>query len=463
MNAHASENPFAAAFRTSSLLLIILLLLFLCVFVKPTAVVVPLAAALSLWAIFRRPLVILGCLLAFMPIDYLTIELGKFAGLPHMSLASACTKEVPLLLLILALSLRNGFKPAAPDWFLGAFCILATMYTLIEGSWAALAIDLNFAIPYFVGRMTLLTEKQEQKWAMRGVWIVAVLAVLGLSEVFILGDGPRTVLYVATDAATENGALTASFHAIGFEGLREAAGMIGPNSFGVLCMIALILWWAHSRNLLPAAMIGVGLVCSLTRSAWMGTAVAIPLLAFIMNQKRRFFLYAALGLALFAVSIPILGLSDYLFFNKTSQDPSAEWHRDAILNGATYAIEHPFGSGNTKFSRLALSKNNNVTIFETTYASLAASYGIPALSCFFGFLLAAMRFSWRAKSNLSYSVVGILIAMAVVMLLAIPLDDRRLACWVFFPVGLAIRDIQRSSTNGSARKAVAKPPRSRTS
>lgn len=467
MSSHSRDNPFVLALCASAATFFLATIAFLSIFVSPLNVLGAIAGTAAVWTIIRYPVGTLGALLAFMPIDYLAIELGKFFGIPHMTMVSACTKEIPLLLLILVLWRRNGFKPAAPDWFLVTYCAIATVYTLIAGSWAALAFDLNLAIPYFVGRMTVLSEGQDQKWARRAVWILGVLAVLGLSEVFIFGPGPRTVLYMATDAMTEDGGLTASFHAIGFNGLREASTMAGPPTFGPLCMIALVLWWVYCRNPLPGAMIAVGLICSVTRSAWLASGLAIPILALITHQKKRFFLYTLLALALFAASIPILGLGDYLFFNKTGQDPSAEWHRDAIVNGLVYAAEHPFGSGNAKFSRLAVAENNNVLIFESTYSSLAASYGIPALLCFVGFLLSALGMTWRMKSNLGYAAVGILIGIITVMAFSIPFDDRRLACWAWFPVGLAVqcslnrrnRDLSESSGNRDGANFVRMPER----
>lgn len=439
MNGQSIQNPFASAFQASSAALALMLVASLCFFFPPVIVLVPLAGATFLWVIFRHPMGILGVVLAFMPIDYLAIELGKFFRVPGMMLISACTKEIPLCLLTFVLWRRNRFKPLMPDWFLLAFCAIAALYTVFQGSWAALAIDLNFAIPYFVGRMTVLKKEQEQKWATTAVWIVACLSVLGLSEVFIFGEGPRTVLYVATGAMTDSGGLTASFHAMGFNGLREASTMVGPPSFGPLCMIGLVLWWVYRRNPLPAAMTAVGLICSVTRSAWLGTAIAIPLLGLMMDQRRRLFRYAGLALALSVASIPILGLGDFLFANKTGEDLSAESHQDQIVNGLKYVSEHPFGSGNTKTSRLALLEDANATAFETTYPSVAAEYGIPAMLCFVGFLLSALMLVWHTKSNLSYAAVGILVGIAVVMAVTVPLDDRRLACWAFFPVGLAVR------------------------
>jgi len=258
-----------------------------------------------------------------------------------------------------------------------------------------------------------------------------------LGEVFIFGEGPRTLLYLAIDSETEGGQLTSPFHGAGFSGLREAATMVGPNGFGALCMIALIIWWVYCRNALPAALAGVGLICSVTRNAWVGTAVAILLLAVTMQQKRRLALYAALALGLFIASIPVVGLSEYLFLTKTGQDPSAEYHQDQILIGLKYDAEHPLGSSN-KLSPVA-KEVSNALIFETTYPGLAAEYGIPVVLCFIGFLLSVLYLLWKEKSNLAHAAFGILVSMCMVMTFTNPLIDRRLMVWVWFPIGLAVR------------------------
>jgi hypothetical protein len=440
VNGRSLENPFKSAFRTSSIVLVLIVAASIA-FVSPRVVLIPFAAVAFLWVLFRYPVTALGAVLAFMPVDYMAIEMGKLAGLPHMSIVSACTKEIPLLLLTLVLWRRNGFTSATPDWFLLGCFAMAALYTVFDGTLTTLAVDFNFMLAYFVGRVTVLTEKQERRWAGRAVWLVAILAVLGLIEVWILGEGPRTFLYMATDAAMDQktGQLSGSFHATGFGAMREASTMLGPNGFGALCMIALIIWWVYRRNPLPAIMIAIGLVSSVTRSAWVGAAVAIPFLAFLMNQKKRFFLYTALTLALFAAAIPIFGLGDYLLSTKSGEDTSAEGHQAEIVNGFKYVVEHPFGSGNGKLGVMGLQGNENAVVFETTYINFAAEYGVLAALCLVGWLASALSLVLRMRSQLGYAAAGIIVGMGLVMLVTIPLIDRRLASWAMFPVGLAVR------------------------
>jgi hypothetical protein len=444
------ENPFATPFRVSLGALVSVLALLLCVFISPLVVIVLLVGATSLWFVLRKPVSTLGIVLAFMPFDFMAIALGKFYGLPHMTLISVCDKELVLLLLAFLLWRRNGFKAAAPDWFLLAFFVLALVRTIFDGSLVNLALDLDFVIAYAIGRVAVLSTQQEEVWAKCAVWIAAVLSVLGMGEVFIFGEGPRTLLYLAIDSETEGGALTASFHGTGLTGLREAATMVGPNGFGALCMIALVIWWVYFRNPLPAVLVVAGLICSVTRSAWLGAAAAVVLLAVLMRQWKRFLSYTAVAVGLFALSIPVLGLSDYLFFTKTGQDSSAEVHRDQIVDGLKYDVEHPFGSGNGKLSPMALKQEENATVFETTYPEIAAEYGIAPALAFVGFLLSAFYVVLRERSRLAYVALGILVGIGVVMIFTLPLIDRRLVCWALFPVGLAVRSaFANTATAGS--------------
>jgi hypothetical protein len=71
----------------------------------------------------------------------------------------------------------------------------------------------------------------------------------------------------------------------------------------------------------------------------------------------------------------------------------------------------------------------------------------PAL-CFVGFLYSSLRMLWRKQSKLSHAALGILVGMCVVMTYTIPLIDRRLVVWAFFPIGLALRSVQAEGHEG---------------
>jgi hypothetical protein len=438
-----AENPFASAFGISGIIFVLLAAVFLRVLGVPlTAFTLLLATAAFLWMAFRYPMTALGAVLAFMPLYPMAILLGRFFGPPYMmsDAVKACDRVI-LLLVTCILWWRNGIKLKAPDWFLLAAFGLATVRLAFGGTLLPLLSDFNLMIAYGAGRVAVLTARQEQSWARRAVWIVAVLSVLGMTEVFILGEAPRTILYlaVADERETGQGVLNATFHAEGFTGLRESATMIGPLQFASLCMVALIVWWVYRRNPWPGVAIAAGLICSVTRSAWLGTVLAIPLLAVVMKQKKRFLLYAALALALFIASIPVVGLGDYLLAARKGEDPSAQGHQESLIVGMEYALDHPLGSGPGNTGMYGTKNNSNGVFIENTYLTLAAEYGILTSICFIGFLVSALRVVWPQRTQLGYAAVGILVGFAAVMMVVSLHDVFNLASWIWFPVGLAVR------------------------
>src|SRR5579864_3060827 len=445
--------PFAWALRASSVLSVLVFLALLSAFgvsMIPVAIVV--GVTFLLWLAFRFPMVGLGGCLALIPVYTLAFLLAKFFGPPYMGLTEGGDRVI-FLLLTFVLWRRNGIKFTTPDWLLLICFGLAAVHLFLPGSLLGLLTDFNFMIAYAAGRVTVLSTEKEQRWANRAVWIVAFLAVLGMIEVFVIGEGPRTVLYLAVGrGGTQDGALDAAFHGQGYSWMRESSTMFGPLQFAPLCMAALIIWWVYSRKLLPGAMIAAGLICSVKRSAWLGSAVALSALAVLMGQTKRFLQYSAILLALFIAAIPLLGLTDYLVSTKTGQDASAQGHRESIVDGIQYMAHHPLGVGPGNAGKFALDESTAFSV-ENSYLTLAVEYGILTALCFIGFMASVVRTLWRQKTRVAYVAIGIVLGFGTVMIFAALHDVFPLACWLWFPVGLAIR----CASEDSARNETAVP------
>lgn len=436
MNGQLLEHPFESGFRNASLFSLLVLSCLASVFVSPALVAAVVLGILLMWTLFQRPVTALGAVLAVMPIHFLAIMVGKLYGFSQMDIISAFSKEIPLCLIFLILLKQNGFRATTPDWWLIAMLAFAVLRSCFGGIPGALRDDFGFVLPYAVGRVTILTVEQQFRWARWAVWIVAVIAVLGMIEVFFIGEAPRTLLY---STVTDEGGIPYTYHATAFTGLREASTMVGPIPFAALCMISLIIWWAYCRNPLPAGMIAAGLICAVSRSAALGTALATLILAFKLHQKRRFLMYAALAVALFLAAIPVLGIQDYLSVALEGQDESAQGHAGSVSTGWEHLVDYPLGTGPGSVGPRALARSESALNIETTYLSYAAQYGIATLICLVGFLVSAIHTVWRRKNLLGYTAAGILISFALMMMVLLVHDELRLNCWVWFPVGLAIR------------------------
>jgi hypothetical protein len=432
----ASENPFLRALWLSCAVFTLLIATTLHILgVSLVFLIVSFTAVALLGLVFRYPMAGLGAVLVFMPIYPVAILVAKFFG-PSFMMSDAVTAldRVALLLVTLSLLWRNGIKLKTPDWFLLAAFALALIRFAFGGTLFPVLYDFDFIIAYAAGRVAVLTLEQQQRWASRGVWIVAILSVVGLFEVFLFGPEPRAVLYsVVKDAVTEGQVLNGTFRAEGFTGLRESSTMIGPLQFASLCMVGLIVWWVYRRDWLTGAGIAIGLVCSVTRSAWLGTAVAIPVLAIIMSQKKRLLICIALALSVFIASIPVMGIKDYLAATRSGDDPSAQGHQDSLLAGLDYTLKHPLGSGPGNVGAFA-------SVFvENSYLTIAGEYGIPAAFCFMAFMFTALRLAWRTRTPLGFVAVGVIVGFGTVMMVSPLHDVFSLAAWIWFPVGLLVR------------------------
>ena len=432
------QNPFARVFWISGLVAVFALAGFVAIFVSPLVVFGALVGVALAWALLYRPTRALGILLAVMPFQFLPITLGKFYGFEHMSALSICTKEAPLLLLAIALLQRNGFRPVLADWFAGAFFTVALVRSAFGGFFMGFADDVVFLIPYLVGRVAVLDQAQERLWVRRAVWITAVLSVVGIGELLFLGEEPRRLLLAV--ALTEED--LSGLHAGGYEGLRASSTMGGPLAFGALCMIALILWWVYSRNPIPAGIVFAGLVCSLTRSAWAGTFVAISVLALRLGQKRRFLKFGMASAVLFLVAIPLLEIRDFVSMSTTGQDNSVQGHVASLRKGVAYVLDHPLGSGGGSVGFRATKDNALLENIDSVYLTYGANYGVLAILSFGGFLVSAFCAVWKQRSQMGYAALGILVGFAIMMMFEPTRTGTQLNSWVWIPVGLSLRSVQ---------------------
>jgi hypothetical protein len=450
-SAPRTENSFGFALAISGTIVVVLAALFFGILGVPlTAFFLFLITAALLWSAFHHPTIALGAVLACMPIYPVAMLLARFFGPSYImsDVFKACDRGI-LLLLTCLLWWRNGIKLKYPDWFLLACFSLAAIRLAFGGMLLALLSDFTLVIAYAAGRVAVLKAAEEELWATRAVWIIAILSVLGMTEVFIFGQGPRTILYLSVaDGGTVGGNLNATFHADGFAGLRESSTMFGPIQFASLCMVGLIVWWVYRRNVWLGVAIVLGLICSVTRSAWLGTALAIPILAFVMGERKRLFYCAGLVIALFIASIPVVGLGDYLSLSKRGQDLSAQSHEESVFSGVEYVLEHPLGSGPGNAGMYATKNNSNGIFIEDTYLTFAAEYGILTSLCFLGFLLSALWVVLGKHTQLGYAAVGILLGFGAVMMVAPTHQDSALASWVWFPIGLAVRSSEALQNHG---------------
>src|SRR5258708_7676248 len=192
-----AEKPFGTAFGVSVIVFVLFGAALLHVFGVPLAgFALLLSGGAVLWMAFRYPTTALGTVLALMSIYPIAFMLAKFVGPPYIASFEGSDRVV-LLLLVFILWRREGVRLVAPDWFLLVCFGLAVVRLAFGGAPINLLADFSLMIAYAAGRVAPLTADQQKLWAGRAVWIIAVLSVVGMSEVFVFGPGPRAILYLS--------------------------------------------------------------------------------------------------------------------------------------------------------------------------------------------------------------------------------------------------------------------------
>lgn len=151
-------------------------------------------------------------------------------------------------------------------------------------------------------------------------------------------------------------------------------------------------------------------------------------------------------LTLFVAAIPILGLTDYLQSARAGDDPSAQGHFESVVDGISYTAHHPFGVGPGNAGKFAVQDESNAFAVENSYLTFAAEYGVITTILFCAFLATTVHALWRRREPVAYAAIGSVIGFSAVMMFAALHDVFPLACWLWFPVGLAIRSASENQT-----------------
>ena len=187
-----------------------------------------------------------------------------------------------------------------------------------------------------------------------------------------------------------------------------------PNVYGMLMGAGVVLaigLLAHNSKLkikksksawfllIAAGMMGVGLVMSYSRGAWVGTAVGLLYLAWSYGKLKWKYVVTGFGL---------LALGILLIWGRTSDSapwyvkradlsrPSAQ-HRVAAWRGAVQMIwDHPFGVGWNKAigvydKKYSPPEGGAGAITMNSYLMLGTELGLPGLVCFVAYVALCLR------------------------------------------------------------------------
>jgi hypothetical protein len=254
-------------------------------------------------------------------------------------------------------------------------------------------------------------------WLRRASWVLVPLVLLA-AEVGIVqllfGFRFYNVLYHAPGEV-----LTSAFSAK-FGGLivpRAVGTYTAPNEFGlglVIYLVAILLPLAFTRlnsatrTLLAVAATLACLALALTysRSAWLGVALAVPVVALLLRRpiarwvdahRRRGMAHMRMMTMCLAAIVVLVGgvfvVSGgfrFLVTTLTGQEASAAGRPTSLSNGIEALLSHPLGGGLTSAGPKAKSLNPTAVLTENWYLVYGIQLGWLALAALCTFAAACL-------------------------------------------------------------------------
>lgn len=392
-----------------------------------------------------------GVFLLLIPCQWLVIALLQFWGVAQYKQISETKEAILIAAIVWFFYHAPRLRFTAPDIILGATLLFVAFEQLFYTDPKGLRDDWEWALPYVLGRLLTLSPATQARWAKCAVWMCAVLAIIGAWEVEFLGSAPRLLLLRVSEGDTQ---LPVAFLANGYAGFRAASTMASPLAFSALCMVALVLWWTYMKNPIPAALIGVGLVLTLTRSAAATTILGVLIIAIRRGERKRSAFFVALAVLSILIAIPALNLAHYVDFTLTpAADTSTMGHRNSVIEGFDEMLDFPLGLGAGTVSPRNIAINANAPEIEDSFLVIAIEYGIAVGALYVAFVVSCLWCLFRLRESIGYAAFSIMLGFGLLLSIGALHLDIPLACWVWVPVGMAVSRAAEVSRIGSLQLA----------
>lgn len=389
----------------------------------------PQEAKLPSW--FTYTLIIsLGCILLLMPVHALLSTWGGTTVGPLWLWKS--WKEI-LLAIVSAVTL--GWIVSTPSVWRGLFSdriiqlaigfvvlvfVIAALNASVVGL-EATAVGVAGLLRYLVAAFLAFIlfrfgnvswKKIARHLGMTIITIGAIVSAIGLLQVTVL---PRDLF---EHFGYEKGVTIAPFMTIDEnpDAPRAFSTLRGPNEFGAYLIVPLILALVLVRHIgwrvMLAVLIGAGIFASVSRSAWIGTVVALTALAVlsyglgIVRTKRFVFGVLAVvvltcGLIVSAMSVPSLRLA---IFRSSPTDTSltegsTDLHLLTTVGGVQRVATNPFGCG-PGCSGPASFYSDDAKLSENYYVQVAEETGLIGLGLWLAVAWQVIRRLYEYKKDM---------------------------------------------------------------
>lgn len=339
-----------------------------------------------------------------------------------------------------------------------------------KAMWYGLLVDLRFLV-FFLAVMVIAATsawlvKNWPKILFASAALVAAFAVLQylvLPQDFLrhFGYGPTTIDPYESISRTGSN-------------LRSISTLRGANNLGAYLIIPicalLVMFFREKSQVFNKSLIGFGfmlaLIFSFSRSAWLGAALGVMVVAWLSLKGRlsRQILIAVLLSIFLLGTITALALKDSRNFQtiilhkdyaSTEVTSSNEGHKSAAISAAKNIADEPFGTGVGTAGPQSVYNDNQGRLAENYFLQIGQEAGVMGMLLFIIIcaFVARMLFDRRA-SHLALALFASLLGITFVNLLSHAWTDDTLAYiwWGLAGVALAPILTGRQSTNGKNHK-----------
>lgn len=379
---------------------------------------------------------------------------------PQYSLLIKSWKEILMLfagIMALYLLYRHKQFKLLKDPVLVAIEAYAALHLLLlfyapqglQSVLAGLAIDLRyvlfFALVYIALKLYPKYKKIFIRTSIAGALVVLVFAML---QVFVL---PKDILkYLGYNTNTISAYLTIDKNNLF---IRINSTLRGPNPLGAYAgMVLAFIVVAISKHkvkkekwpLVITAILSAGGVVALwasySRTAWLGTLVAIIIiLGIVASKKLSPKLWITIGITVVVLSGVLFLARDTSFVSNVimHDNPSGgslvksnEGHVSSLAEGFDQLVHQPIGAGIGSTGSASI-LSDKTDIIENQYLFIAHEVGWLGLGLFVFIFAAIMTRLWKLRSNwLALGVLASGVSLALIgLLLPVWVDDTVAIIW----------------------------------
>ena len=316
-----------------------------------------------------------------------------------------------------------------------------------------LIVDTRFVVFFLASWAAALASSFLRKhWVPILLWPAAIVSAFGLLQAFVLphdflkhfGYGPSTIQPYQT--INDNQKYT-----------RIQSTLRGVNPFGayLVVIISLIgaLWLRMRRNWQGAALLLASLITlfyTFSRSAWIGTFVAIAFIVALWLYKTKFFstvfvfciVIVLIIAALVVVDHQSARLQNIIFHTQTnsaSKTTSDQGHLSGLKSGLKDIYHQPLGGGVGTAGPASVYNPKRIRIAEDYYIQIGQETGVVGLGLFLAINICVGLRLWQRRSDpLALGLFASFLGLVIVNLFSHAWADPTLAYLWWGLAGIAM-------------------------